>query len=77
MAKALNMIPLICLYFTIPKQMVFIDLSNNKVLSSTNPEFKVGSVSDFHCYNKEKWYHYDKQVYLALYPKDKWSYYEV
>lgn len=39
MAKHLEMTPLICLYFTIKKKMVFIDLLTNNILFSTNPEF--------------------------------------
>ena len=41
MAKQLDMVPIICLYFTIKKKMVFIDLLTDKVLFSTNPEFVV------------------------------------
>jgi hypothetical protein len=54
MAKSLNMTPLICLYFTSAKKMTFIDLSTNKVLFSTSPEFVTGAPANFNCYNKEK-----------------------
>jgi|LauGreSBDMM110SN_4_FD.fasta_scaffold07553_1 hypothetical protein len=54
MAKRLDMVPLICLYFTIKKKFVFIDMTTDKVLFSTNPEFKVDKESNFKCYNKEK-----------------------
>lgn len=55
MAKELNMTPLICLYFIAPKKMTFIDLSDNRILFSTHPEFPAKQIAKFNCYDKEKW----------------------